>query len=322
MTPLFLSVVVPVYNEEENLEELYARLTETLDAVKRPFEIILVNDGSTDKTGEILANLFTRRPEILRVVTLNGNYGQHMAILAGFKIAEGQFAMTLDADLQNPPEEIPKLIALIDQGHDYVSTFRLERRDNWFRTRASQLTNWMREAATGISMRDHGCMLRAYHHRIVEAVLSCSGTSMLVPILAYTFAANPGEVGIEHKAREKGESKYNLYKLIRMYFDVFTGFSLVPLQLFTLFGLLISALSSLLVAYLLMRRFLLGPEAQGLFTLFAILFFLVSVVITGIGILGEYIGRIYQAVQGRPPYLVREILSNTLLKSKQHKRPS
>ncbi len=306
----FLSLVVPVYNEEANLEELYSRLTKTLDATGRPFEIILVNDGSKDKTDEILKDLFKRRPHQIRVVTFNGNYGQQMAILAGFKVSRGTFAMTIDADLQNPPEEIPKLITLMDQGHDYVGSFRLKRHDNWFRTYASQLTNWLRRCATKVPMRDQGCMLRAYHRRIVDTVLSCHEPSLLVAVLAYTFAANPAEVGVEHRAREGGKSKYTLYKLIRLYFDLFTGFSLVPLQLFTFFGLSISGLSSLLVAYLLVRRLIVGQEAQGMFTLFAITFFLLSVVITGIGILGEYVGRIYQTVQNRPRYLVKEFLTD------------
>lgn len=306
----FLSVVIPVYNEEENLEILYTRLTKVLDEVGRSYEIILVNDGSVDKTGPILKSLFEKRPHQIRIVTFNGNYGQHMAILAGFEVSRGTFALTMDADLQNPPEEIPKLIELIDAGHDYVGSFRLERRDNWFRTRASQMTNWMRQYATGVSMRDHGCMLRAYSRPIVDAVLSCREASTLVPVLAYTFSANPSEVGIEHVARAQGESKYTLYKLVRMYFDLFTGFSLVPLQLFTFLGISISAVSSLLVIYLLIRRLIVGPEAQGVFTLFAILFFLISVLITGVGILGEYVGRIYQSAQGRPRYLVREFLTN------------
>ncbi len=307
----FLSIVIPVYNEEANLSELFERLTRTLDAVGRSYEIVFVNDGSRDQTPLFLKDFFAKRPEIVRVVTFNGNYGQHMAILAGFELSRGAFAMTLDADLQNPPEEIPKVIELIDQGHDYVGSFRLNRQDSFFRSYASRLTNWMRSWATGVTMKDHGCMLRAYQKRIVQAVLSCSESSTLVPVLAYKFAANPGEVGVEHVARQKDHSKYNIYKLIRMYFDLFTGFSLLPLQLFTFFGLAVSGVSSLLVVYMVLRRLFWGPEAEGVFTLFAILFFLVSVVITGIGILGEYIGRIYQSVQNRPRYLIREVLTNS-----------
>lgn len=317
----FLSLVIPVYNEEANLPELFQRLTAALEKIGRPFEIIFVNDGSKDRTSHILKNFFDERPHQIRVVEFNGNYGQHMAIMAGFELSEGEFAITLDADLQNPPEEIPKIVALIDAGHDYVGSFRLDRQDNWFRTYASRLANWMRGRATGFNIKDHGCMLRAYHQRIVRAVVACSESSTLIPVLAYTFSANPSEVGIEHTARQNDDSKYNLYKLIRMYFDLFTGFSLLPLQLFTFFGLAVSGVSSLLVLYMMLRRLIIGPEAEGVFTLFAILFFLISVVITGIGILGEYVGRIYQAVQNRPRYLIRQILSDSFGADKQASSP-
>jgi len=307
----FLSVVIPVYNEQANLQELFTRLTGVLDAQGRTFEIIFVNDGSGDGSGVLLKNFFDARPHHVRVVTFNGNYGQHMAIMAGFELSRGEYAITMDADLQNPPEELPKILALVDQGYDYVGSFRLARQDNWFRTYASRFTNWMRQRVTGLNIADHGCMLRAYHRLIVRAVVACSESSTLIPVLAYTFAAKPAEVGIVHVARQNDTSKYTVYKLIRMYFDLFTGFSLVPLQVFTLFGMCVSFLSSLFVGYLVLRRLFLGPEAEGLFTLFAIAFFLISVVITGIGILGEYVGRIYQAVRGRPRFLIREILTQT-----------
>lgn len=306
----FLSVVIPVYNEEANLKELYQRLTTVLDATGRTFEIILTNDGSWDKSGQLLKQFFEERPHQIRVIELNGNYGQHMALIAGFELSKGDYVITLDADLQNPPEEIPKILEKIHAGYDYVGSYRLKRHDNWFRTYASRLVNWVRGKVTQIQMRDHGCMLRAYSRVIVDAVVKSPETATLVPVLAYTFAANPTEVGIEHVARENDTSKYNLYRLIRLNFDLFTGFSLVPLHIFTFFGMVVSFFSSLLVAYLVLRRLFLGPEAEGLFTLFAILFFLISIVITGIGMLGEYVGRIYQIVRQRPRYLIREVLTN------------
>ena len=305
----FLSVVIPVYNEQAQLETLYQRLMTVLDKIDRPFEVIFTNDGSKDNSGAILRRFFEQRPDQIHVIEFNGNYGQHMAIMAGFELSCGEVVMTMDADLQNPPEEIPKILALIDQGHDYVGSYRLVRHDNWFRTYASKLVNTVRGWATNVRMKDHGCMLRAYRRPIVDAVIRCPEMATLVPVLAYTFAANPTEIGIEHVARQGDESKYSLYALLRLNFDLFTGFSLVPLHVFTLFGMGVSLLSSLLVVYMVFRRLIIGPEAQGLFTLFAILFFLVSVVITGIGILGEYIGRIYQLVRQRPRFLIREVLT-------------
>jgi len=307
MKPVFLSVVIPVYNEETNLPPLHARLTSVLNKTGRSYEIIFVNDGSADRTSSLLKDLVAQGDGVVRAIELSQNYGQHMAIMAGFEHIRGTFALTLDADMQTPPEEISKVLAKIDEGHDYVGTYRLRRQDNFFRTYISWVVNRMRSFVTNVSMRDHGCMLRAYHHTIVENVLRSRDRSTLVPVLAYTYAKNFTEVGMRHASREGDASKYTLYKLARMNFDLFTGFSLVPLQLFTFTGLVVSFLSSLLVAYLLVRRFVLGAEAEGVFTLFAILFFLLSFVITGIGMLGEYVGRTYQLLQDRPRYLIRKI---------------
>ena len=315
MKPIFLSVVVPVYNEETNLPSLYERLTSVLKASGQTYEIIFVNDGSVDGTSDLLNNLVAEGNGLVRAIELSQNYGQHMAIMAGFEHIRGTFALTLDADMQTPPEEIYKVLEKIDAGHDYVGTYRLRRQDNFFRTYVSWMVNRVRSFVTNVSMRDHGCMLRAYHHTIVENVLRSRDRSTLVPVLAYTYAKNFAEVGMKHASREGDESKYTLYKLARMNFDLFTGFSLVPLQLFTFTGLVVSFLSSLLVAYLLVRRFVLGAEAEGVFTLFAILFFLLSFIITGIGMLGEYVGRTYQLLQDRPRYLIRKILKKEVTAS-------
>lgn len=318
-TTPFLSIVVPVYNEETNLKNLVARLQKILVTMGKSYEVILVNDGSTDKTATLLKRFVDGSAMPLRAIHLAQNYGQHMAILAGFEHMRGEFAVTMDADMQTPPEELPKVLAKIDEGFDYVGTFRLKRQDNRFRTYVSWLVNRVREAVTRVRMRDHGCMLRAYHKDIVREVLKSRDRSTLVPVLAYTYAKNFTEVGMKHASRKGDASKYTLYKLARMNFDLFTGFSLVPLQLFTFVGLFISFLSSMLVAYLLFRRFVWGAEAEGVFTLFAIVFFLLSFIITGIGILGEYVGRTYQLLQDRPRYLVREILEASFSLEKKTK---
>ncbi|TGW15539.1 glycosyltransferase [bacterium NHP-B] len=318
MKSIYMSVVVPVYNEEANLEALYTRLTKVLDGLGKTYEIVFVNDGSRDKTASILKGFLSRKADV-RVVELSQNYGQHMAIMAGFSHMRGMYAVTLDADMQTPPEELPKVIEKTEQGHDYVGTFRLKRKDNWFRTYVSLLVNRVRSSVTNVSMRDHGCMLRAYHHTIVEHILTSRDRSTLVPVLAYTYAKNFTEVGMHHAPRENDTSKYTFYKLARMYFDLFTGFSLVPLQLFTFVGMVISFLSGLLVVYLLVRRFVLGAEAEGVFTLFAITFSLLSFIITGIGILGEYVGRTYQLLQDRPRFLIRHIWDKESVPKDQRK---
>lgn len=310
MSKPYISVVVPVYNEEGNLENLFSRLTSALDSYGKTYEIILVNDGSKDRTETLLNQLYQKRPEVLRVVHFNGNFGQHMAIMAGFERVRGEIVVTLDADLQNPPEEIPNLVKTIEEGHDYVGSIRKKRQDSWFRRHASRLNNTIRARITGIVMTDQGCMLRAYKRHIVETVVASKESSVYIPALAYSFATNPTEIEVEHNSREVGESKYNLYKLLRLNFDLMTGFSLVPLQAFTLFGMIVSLFSTLFVIYLFIRRLIIGPEAEGMFTLFAILYFLIGVGLMGLGIVGEYIGRIYKEVRQRPSYVVREVLEN------------
>lgn len=303
----YVSIVVPIYNEADNLEKLYARLTDTLKNINKTYEIILVNDGSRDRSEDILNHIFNGDPEHVRVIHFNGNFGQHMAIMAGFERARGEVTITLDADLQNPPEEIPKLLQKIEAGCDYVGSIRKNRQDTWFRRHASRLNNAIRARITGIVMTDQGCMLRAYKRHVIEAVVASKESSIYIPALAYSYAANPSEVEVEHSSREAGESKYNLYQLLRLNFDLMTGFSLVPLQIFTIFGMIVSIISTCFVAYLFIRRLFVGPEAEGIFTLFAILYFLIGVGLMGLGIVGEYIGRIYKEVRQRPFFIIRHV---------------
>ena len=309
MTPE-LSIVIPVYNEEAGLPGLFARLYPALDALRTGYEVVFVNDGSRDASVSLLAEQFRRRPDVTRVVLFNGNYGQHMAILAGFQSARGQVMVTLDADLQNPPEEIGKLVDKIREGHDYVGSIRRVRQDSAWRTLASKAMNRMRERITNIRITDQGNMLRAYGRNVIDLVNQCAEVNTFVPALAYTFARNPAEVVVEHEERAAGASKYSFYSLIRLNFDLVTGFSLIPLQMFSMLGMALSGASGLLVLVLLTRRLLLGAEAEGAFTLFALLFFLMGVILFGIGLLGEYIGRIYQQVRARPRYVVQTILQD------------
>jgi undecaprenyl-phosphate 4-deoxy-4-formamido-L-arabinose transferase len=307
MTKPSVSIVIPVYNEQENLEALYSRLIAVMDKTGKSFEILFTNDGSRDRSGAMLKEFHHRRPEEVRVIDFNGNFGQHMAIMAALERSRGDVVVTLDADLQNPPEEIPKLLAAIDAGHDVVGGYRKDRQDTFFRKYASKMINGIRARITNIRMKDQGCMLRAYRKNIVESIIASGETSTFIPALAYSFAANPAEVEVEHAARTAGVSKYRLYDLIRLNFDLMTGFSVVPLQMFTLFGMVVSCLSILFVVYLFIRRLMIGPEAEGLFTLFAILYFLVGVGIMGLGIIGEYIGRIYKEVRRRPRFVIRKV---------------
>ncbi len=307
-----LSIVIPVYNEELNLPTLFARLYPSLDALGRSYEVLFTNDGSADRSFELLKAQHAARPDVTRVINFNANYGQHMAIMAAFERVRGDIIVTLDADLQNPPEEIPKLLEKIDAGHDYVGGYRVNRRDSFFRTNASKIINFVRRRTTNIEMTDQGCMLRAYRRPIIDAIVHSGAINTFIPALAYSFSGNPAEVGVKHEERHAGVSNYSFYQLIRLNFDLVTGFSLAPLQYFTMFAGVSAAGSFALVIVLLVRRFVfnLDRETFGVFTLFAILFLLLSVAMIGIGLIGEYVGRTYQVVRARQRYFVREVLEN------------
>ena len=306
-----VSIVIPVYNEEAVLPLLFERLYPVLETLKYSYEVIFVDDGSRDHSATLLRQQFQLFPDTTRVVFLRANAGQHAALIAGFERAKGDYILTLDADLQNPPEEIPNLLLQMDAGFDYVGTIRRERKDSRWRRWASLAMNRLREKITRIHITDQGCMMRAYHRDIIDAVLVSTETNTFIPALAYLYAGNPTEIVIDHEQRAAGESKYSLFTLIHLNFDLMTGFSTAPLQTFSLLGISVSMLSLVFVLYLGWRRLTIGPEAEGVFTLFAIVFFLIGILLFGIGLLGEYIGRIYSQTRSRPRYLVKAVLDNT-----------
>jgi undecaprenyl-phosphate 4-deoxy-4-formamido-L-arabinose transferase len=303
-----LSVVIPVYNEEAVLPTLFARLYPALDALKISYEIVFVNDGSKDRSLSLLRQQFSLRSKETRVVMFHANFGQHSAVMAGLAYARGQYVVTLDADLQNPPEEIGKLVDMLDQGHDYVGTIRQQRQDSLWRRSFSKAINKIREWITPVRITDQGCMMRGYAHSVVTALNQTREVNTFIPALASLYAVNPIEVPIGHEERFAGRSKYSMYSLIRLNFDLITGFSVVPLQLFSMTGMLVALLSALLFVVLLVRRIFVGSEAEGLFTLFSLAFLLIGVALFGIGLLGEYVGRIYAQVRERPRYLVEAVL--------------
>jgi len=305
-----ISLVIPVYNEEAVLPALFARLYPALDALGRSYEVIFVDDGSHDRSVVLLREQFQRRADVTRVVLFAANFGQHRAILAGFAHARGRYLITLDADLQNPPEETARLLAELDAGHDYVGTIREQRQDVAWRRWASRFINRLRERTTRIRITDQGCMFRGYARSIVDAINQCTENNTFVPALAYTFASRPTEINVRHEDRSAGESKYSVYRLIKLNFDLMTGFSTVPMQLFSALGFAVSILSVLFGIGLVVRRLVGGAEAaeQGIFTLFAIAFLLIGVTLFGLGLLGEYVGRIYEEVRRRPRYLIAAVL--------------
>ncbi len=305
--PVEVSVVIPVYNEEESLPALFERLFPVMESLGVNWEVLFVNDGSRDHSLGLLLDSVDRYRGSVRVVDFNGNFGQHMAIMAGFSLSRGATVITMDADLQNPPEEIPRLLAEIEKGHDVVGTIRSTRKDPFFRKFASKIVNRITNRITGLNLHDYGCMLRAYSRRVIDLINSCPETTTFIPALAQKFSLNPTEIEVGHSERELGTSKYSLFRLIRLNFDLMTGFSLVPLQAVTMLGLFVAGLSLAFSIYMLIRRLFVGPEAEGLFTLMTINFFLMGVTMFCVGIAGEYIGRIFQEIRKRPRYLVNRV---------------
>src|SRR5277367_825164 len=303
-----LSVVIPVYNEEAVLPTLFSRLYPSLDALGIPYEIVFVNDGSRDRSVAVLREQFSARPRHTRVVLFHANFGQHSAVMAGLAYARGEYVVTLDADLQNPPEEIGKLVGMLDQGYDYVGTIRQQRQDSLWRRWFSKRINKIRELITPVRITDQGCMMRGYARSIVTALNQTREINTFIPALASLYAMKPIEVPIAHEERFAGRSKYSLYSLIRLNFDLITGFSVVPLQLFSMVGMLVALVSAMLFVVLIVRRIWVGSEAEGLFTLFSVVFLLIGVALFGIGLLGEYVGRIYAQVRERPRYIVEAVL--------------
>ena len=303
----YLSVVIPIYNEEVTIERLHERLSRVLEPLGKSYEIIYIDDGSADGSRAILQRLHSKDPNV-KVIVFNRNYGQHAAVVAGFERAGGEIIVTLDGDLQNPPEEIPKLLEKIQEGFDVVGGWREGRQDSLVRRLLSFLINQVTSLIVGVKMRDYGCMLRAYRREVVERICQCQEISSFIPVLANFFAGAVAEIPVAHAPRTSGRSKYTPFRLLRLNFDLLTGFSLLPIQAVSFAGILISFLGVGFAVFLAVRRLLVGPEVEGVFTLFAILFFFVGLQILALGLIGEYIGRIYMEVRRRPRYVVKEIL--------------
>lgn len=309
MKQVEVSIVIPCYNEEASLPALFGELWPVVETIGRTFEVIFINDGSKDATLGMLYDFHKAHKEV-RVIDLGANFGQHMALLAGFEHVRGSKIITLDADLQNPPAEIPNIIAEMDKGHDVVGTYRVGRQDPWFRKFASKWVNRATNKIAGLSIKDYGCMLRGYDRRIIDIINISKESSTFIPALAQKFAINPVEIPVAHREREYGESKYGLFQLIRLNFDLMTNFSLVPLQMVTMAGIFFSILSGLLLVYMFVRRVILGIGSWQSFiehSFEAFGFMLTAITLISVGVTGEYIGRIYKEVSKRPRYSIRQI---------------
>ena len=306
----FISVVIPVFNEQENLEELIGRSLKACRSLGKKYEIILVDDGSRDMSAKLITRAAEQNQGMVFGVLLNRNYGQHAAVMAGFEVARGDVVVTLDADLQNPPEEIPNLVQKIDEGFDVVGSVRKSRCDTFFRKFASAIINKVVQRTTGVMMHDYGCMLRAYRKNIVETMLKCNEHSTFIPVIANSFASNPAEIMVRHEKRNGSNSKYGFFKLINLQFDLLTCMSTFPLRLLSGIGGIISLMGLGFGIFLFLTRLIYGAQwaGEGVFTLFAVLFIFIGAQFVGLGLLGEYTGRIYHDVRQRPRYLIRKII--------------
>lgn len=307
-----VSIVIPVYNEEQSLPELLRRTEAACAQLDCEYEIVLVDDGSRDDSAEMLLQAAAREGSQVVAVILNRNYGQHAAIMAGFEESKGDLVITLDADLQNPPEEIPRLLEQARLGYDVVATVRNNRQDSALRRWPSKLINKAVQRSTGVAMSDYGCMLRAYRRSVVDAMLSCRERSTFIPILANSFARHTTEVLVQHAEREHGDSKYSPMRLVNLMFDLVTCMTTTPLRMLSILGFGMAFLGVLFAFILIALRLIFGAEwaGEGNFVLFAVLFVFTGGQFIGMGLLGEYLGRMYSDVRARPRFFIERVLRN------------
>ena len=309
-----LSVVIPVYDEEDNVISLARAVDKVLGGLGGPSEIIFVDDGSTDRTFARLKDLQGELPR-LRVIRLRGNFGQTAALAAGFDLAQGEVVVTLDGDLQNDPADIPTLLAKLEEGFDVVSGWRRERRDPfWTRRLPSRLANALISRITGVRLHDYGCMLKAYRQQIVKDLALYGEMHRFLPALARWVGASVAEVPVSHRPRRHGKSKYGLGRTLRVLLDLFTVKFLMsywtrPIQIFGLIGLLTGGAGLLLTLTLAAQRLFFGvPLGNRPILLLAVLLVVVGIQFITMGLLAEMLVRTYHESQGKPIYSVREMV--------------
>ncbi len=310
-----ISVVVPVFNEEDNIELLYTRTKGVLDNLGKNYEIIFVDDGSTDKTLGLLRRICQKNKKV-KVVVFRRNFGQTAAISAGFDYAKGEIIVTLDADLQNDPKDISQLIEKIEEGYDVVSGWRAERKDPFFSRRVpSRISNWLTSLLTGVKLHDYGCTLKAYRREIAKDIKLYGEMHRFLPALASWVGASICEVKVGHHPRKYGKSSYNFSRISRGFLDLLTvkfllSFATSPIQIFGKFGL-ISIFSGFICGIILIvMKVVSRVDMTGNpFLYLSILFLLIGGQFISMGLLGEIISRTYHESQNKSIYFIKEILS-------------
>jgi undecaprenyl-phosphate 4-deoxy-4-formamido-L-arabinose transferase len=302
---LDLSVIVPLLDEAPTLEELADRLIGILHRLGKSYEVIFVDDGSTDDSAKLLKRLYELHPTI-KVIRLNRNYGQHLAIFAGFERARGEIVVTLDGDLQNPPEEIPRLLEKMQEGYDVVCGQRTSRQDPLRRKIPSYLIGKLASRLVGVKMRDYGSMLRAYRRPVIEQLLRCQDRSIYIPALANAFAASVAEIPVAHQHRAVGRSRYNVFGLLCLAADLVIGFSLWPIRIVALVGVLLVLLGVGFGVYTGLQSWRGSPQIL-LSALLTLLVLVAGLQLLALGLIGEYVGRTCLEVRQRPRYSIQEI---------------
>ncbi|MFZ5912449.1 MAG: glycosyltransferase family 2 protein [Chloroflexota bacterium] len=310
-----LSLVVPVFNEEQNLPLLFDAVKNTMDALPHTWELVFVDDGSTDGSLQVLKCLAHDHPDHVRVVVLRRNYGQTAAIVAGFDHSQGDIIILLDADLQNDPADIPLLLEKLDQGYDLISGWRKERKDTFFtRTFPSRIANAIISYVTGVHLHDYGCTLKAYRREVLSGFRLYGEMHRFIPVFASSVGARITEISVNHHPRKYGKTKYGLERTVKVILDLFTvkflvSYSNKPIYVFGGMGMLLGVGSVVMMAYLLVRRWLQGISVLGspLFQL-AVMFLIMGFQSFLMGLIAELQVRTYHESQRKPTYTLREVI--------------
>ncbi|HET8925787.1 MAG TPA: glycosyltransferase family 2 protein [Candidatus Acidoferrum sp.] len=312
------SIVVPFYNEQENIPPLYMKLTEVMDSVGEPYELVFVDDGSKDDTFKVLSEIYEHDRRV-NLVRLRRNFGQTAGLKAGFDFARGEVILSMDGDLQHDPEEIPRFLEKIEEGYDLVSGWRHHRRDHWLmRQVPSRIANWMMAKLSGIDLHDFGTTFKAYRREIIQEIQLYGELHRFIPALASSTGARIAEVPIENLQRKSGKSNYGIGRTIRVFLDLIIvkfllDYSTRPLQFFGLLGIGGTGLGSLLGCYLLYEKFYMNRPIMtehGPLIMLAVALFISGAQFISMGLLGEIIARTYYESQNKPIYALREVKSH------------